>query len=481
MTATDAGERPNVLWILCDELRADALSCDAEAWPGIATPNIDRLAAEGTLFERAYAASPVCVPSRVSMLTGTLPHKTGVYGNEAKAGHYPPFAAPQTFPERFSEAGWATRTYGKSHVPDALQPWQEEDRVGFSMEEVEEGVDGATRVRTPGTRHTVGGLWTADRPYPPEALTARVLERLPELPRPFLARASFLQPHTPVVVPEPWASRYCDLRFVRPGARPDASAFERRLGEIVGGAEMSDAEFQRAAEVYHGAVAWVDEQVGRILDALDDSGLADETIVVFTADHGAHLGEDGAYGKQSFAPQSHRVPLLFRWPGRIPARERRTDLAHGVDLSRTLVGLAGVAAPPGAGGRDLFRDPAPSHLISSIGYGAAASRAFPNLGVGTAADGGGWPQRYCVRTPRFRLDLTTRLDGRPALPEERDVFLADRDRDPGERCNVAALSEYAAVVEKLTAISLDAFAGAVQPDDDAVYLGFVPPSPPPVG
>lgn len=470
--------KPNVLWILCDELRADALSCYGNARPEISTPHIDRLANEGVLFERSYTASPVCVPARTSMLTGLLPHETGVYGNEAHSAAYRLDPIPLSFPQIFADAGWNTLDFGKEHVPRGLRPWQRQNPEGFSMRDIEEGarLHGVKKLRSPGMKHTIGGTWPPDIAYPPATLTENVLEALAGSPEPFLIRASFLQPHTPVVVPDPWARRYSEVPFDAERRRSaEGSAFERRFGEIVEGSQLSDSEFRQAQAYYHGAVSWVDDQVGQLLAALDELDLAGSTIVLFTADHGAYLGENGAYGKHTFAPQSHRVPLLIRWASHIQAGSRRGDLAHGVDIARTILTLAGLSSPEEIGGRDLFNDPAPPHIVSSIGYGAQQSRAFPNLGAGTG-EHGGWPQRFCVRTPRFRLDLNTRVNGRTPSPVEQDVFLADLIKDPGERHNVASLAEYAEAAASLIGIAKAAAAKAIQPPDDRVYGGFVPPS-----
>jgi choline-sulfatase len=384
-----------------------------------------------------------------------------------------------SFPQIFADAGWSTLDFGKEHVPHDLHPWQVQNPQGFSMSEIEEGAQsrGVRKLRSPGMGHTVGATWPAEVEFPPTVLTRNVLEALAEQQDPFLIRASFLQPHTPVIVPEPWASRYAGVPFENERRRADeGSAFERRFGEVVAGAEFSDEEFREAQAYYHGAVSWVDDQVGQLLDALDELDLTRSTIVVLTSDHGAYLGENGAYGKHTFAPQSHRVPLLVRWPGQVQAGSRRSELAHGVDIPRTLLALAGISCPDDIGGRDLFDDPAPAHLISSIGYGAAQSRAFPNLGAGTGVNGG-WPQRFCIRTQRFRLDMTTRVNGRAPSAAERDVFLADLVNDPAERVNLSGRSHYAEVEADLIEVLLAAVANAIQPADDVVYRGFVPPSP----
>jgi choline-sulfatase len=464
---------------MCDELRADAISAYGNAHPEVQTPNLDRLARRGVLFESSYTASPVCVPARTSLVTGRGPDETGVWGNEAYGDEAHPIAPDLvTFTEVLASAGWSTRDFGKEHLPSALSPWQSQDPAGSDMGELVRGAQGTGGdiVRTPGMGFAVAGTWPEGKDYPPQVITQRAIAAMAESEKPFLVRASYLQPHTPVIVPEPWASRYADVDFAAAPVFVDGtSRFESRFAEVNAGHDMDPSDFQRAQVAYHGAVAWLDDQVGQLLDAVERLGLADSTVVVLTSDHGAHLGEDGSYGKHTFAPQSHRVPLVVVDPRRGVPGTRRADLAHGTDLARTVLGSCGVPAPPQIGGRDLLADPAPKMIISAIGYGAAASRAFPNRGIGTADDGAGWPQRFCVRTQRYRLDMTTRIDGRPASADQEDVFLADTLTDPAERRNVASDPRYREVRERLVDAVREHAERAFLPSDDDVYAAFAPP------
>jgi arylsulfatase A-like enzyme len=443
---------PNILWLYCDELRADALGCYPT--PGglrPRTPAVDALAAGGVLFDRCYTNSPVCVPSRTAALTGLLPERTGVYHNEAAAPGFPVPEGLLTFPEVLAAAGYATASIGKEHIPLALAPWQLDDHAGAGMRDPLDGCDEESLVRTPGMRFVVGGSHP-DEGYRPDEVARRAIAWMRAASRPFLLRASFLQPHTPVVPPRRWADRFSpgdqpghDLDPVEPGSR-----FERRFGELNGGREMPEDLLRRAQADYLALVAWVDEQVGLLLDALGDLGLAENTIVVLTSDHGAHLGEGGAFGKHTFAPQSHRVPLIVRAPGRL-APGRRDDLAQSLDLGRTLFGLAGIPAPEQFGGRDLTSEPAPTHVLSTIGYGGPEARAFPNRDEGTWYGGRGWPRRSCIRTVRHRLDATVRIDGATAGPDDEDVFLADSLTDPLELRNLADDPAHAQVRDALLA------------------------------
>ncbi|GAB3616147.1 sulfatase [Okibacterium endophyticum] len=442
--------KPNVLWIMADELRADALSCYGNAHRGISTPHIDALAASGVLFERAYTSSPVCVPARHAMLSGQSPLASGVLNNE---GYVPEgFVAPEMFPETFAAAGWRTANYGKEHLPGGRSPWQHDDHTGSGMPELlaQALAHDADIRRSPGIGHVFSAVLPAGAALVSERITESVSTALAQADGPFVLRASFVQPHKPMVVPEPWASRYDDVDFTVPRSpHHSGNEFEREWGRLTRGAELSDEDLQVSFRRYHACVAWLDDQVGRIVEALDGAGLRESTIVVLSTDHGASLGEYGIMAKHTFAPESHRVPLIISYPGVLPHGQRRGDLVLSEDLAVTLTGLAALGRPEGATGRDLFRDDAPGVVLSAIGYGESSSRAFPNRDEGAWDDGRGWPQRVCARTVRYRLDLTARRAGENA-PEEPDLFLADSLIDPPERTNFAGDPRYADVERELT-------------------------------
>ncbi|WP_368498189.1 sulfatase-like hydrolase/transferase [Herbiconiux sp. A18JL235] len=462
--------RPNVLWIMADELRADALSCYGNAHPEVRTPNMDALAASGVLFERAFASSPVCVPARQAMLSGVSPLISGVVNNE---GYTPAgFEPPEMFPEIFAAAGWSTASYGKEHLPGGRSPWQLDDHTGSGMPELlaVARAHGVPMRRSPGIGHVYDAVLPAGAATGSEVITESVITALAASESPFLLRASYVQPHKPMVVPEPWASRYEGVEFDVP-RDPDAAQneFEREWGRLTRGAELSDDELQLSFQRYHGCVAWLDDQVGRILEALDLAGLRESTIVVLGTDHGASLGEHGILAKHTFAPESHRVPLIISWPGTLPAGQRRGDLAVSEDLATTVLGLAGLPRASTMTGRDLFADPAPDTVLSVIGYGEPSSRAFPNRDEGGWRDGRGWPQRVCARTVRYRFDATTRRAGEPVSVDEAGAFLADTVLDPNERVNRIHDPSYSDVAEALAETVSTAAArlpvGVVDADD----------------
>lgn len=457
----------NVVWLYCDELRADALGAYASGRFRPHTPAIDAIAARSRVFHECYTNSPVCVPSRTATLTGQPPERTGVYHNEATVTGFPLPGDVRTFPEVFAELGYRTANFGKEHIPSALSPWQTDNPEGSSMGDPFSGQNPAAcdLVTTPARSGIIAGTTPVGADYTPQAVAANTATWISTAQEPFLVRASFLQPHTPVIVPHAQSGQH-QLSDFEPHARPqpDLSRFETTFAGLSGGRDLTPHTFQLAQASYHNLVTWVDTQIATIVDALDDRDILSRTIIVLTSDHGAYLGENGAFGKHTFAPQSHRVPLLICAPGLAPGPT--TDLAESVDLARTLFGICGIDPPASFQGRDLFSDPAPEQIYSVIGFGTRWSRAFPNLQLGTYTEESGWPQRACIRTRRYRLDANVRLNGRaPLTAAEEDVFFVDRSTDPGEVHNLATAVEYRDIVQDLRGKLFDHMATARVHDD----------------
>ena len=466
-------KRPNILWIYCDELRTDALGCYGNPYAEMQTPHIDSIADNGIRFDNCFCNSPVCVASRSAILTGLYPEETGVYHNEAVWPNYQFEASqngtpPITFPSVFAQNGYTTANFGKVHVPAALRAWDHHDPDGSDMREFYQDVELAAlqAILPPNAPLVIGGIYPGDRPYPPQKATDNALAWLTkatEADRPWLARVSYLQPHTPVFPPPPYDTLYADGNFPdRPRDDCTLSRFEQRFGDVIGTRAMSAHNFFLAQAHYYGLVAWIDSQVGRLLEFLHTQGILEDTIVVFGADHGASLGECGRYQKQTFAPESHRVPRLVNWPGMIAAGQVRTDISQSMDLARTLFTLTGIDAPAQFKGRDLLNDPAPDTIYATIGYGFATSRAFPNLNVGDYVDGHGWPRRTCIRTARYRLDKNVRLDGKPVRAADEDIFLADVQADPQENVNLADAPAHREIVAHLAGLVDDHVANALE-------------------
>lgn len=476
--------RPNILWLLSDELRSSALGCYGGSWGRVWTPNIDGLAARGILFTQNFCNSPVCVPSRTSMLTGASPERTGVYFNEGAWKSFPLPVRLPTFPELFAGNGYAVASVGKSHHPHAYRPWPEDIGEGSGMHDF--GLDRDAKSLQPivprGIPSPVGGVFPADRPFPPDAVTRNAVRWLhSHAAETFLLRVSYLQPHTPVLPPAKYRSMYRAADW--PGhdlPRGDASAYEDEFANIVGGRELTQEQMQQAQADYHALVSWLDAQVGVLLGTLHLLGLAANTIVVFNSDHGASLGENGLLGKCVFAPQSQRTPFIVAWPGHLPEGDRQDRLSQNLDLARTLCDLATIPPLPSFEGSSAFSPDAPEKIFATIGTGAAGARASVAANRGSWRNGKGWPRRACVRTAGFRLDMNVRQDGAPVAPAEEDVFLADYQADPAEARNLAGDLAFGDVARELRAALLDHCADSIEPSHIPAFSpdeapDFLPP------
>lgn len=463
---------PNIVWIYCDELRTDALGCYGHPTITPQTPHIDNLAENGVLFAENFCNAPVCVPSRVATLTARYPEETGVYHNEGAWDGYAMPTKVTTFPEVLAAHGYTTANFGKWHVPPEMNRWDVCDANGAAMGDLLDivGRDHPSLLQPRGVPTYLGGAFPDDVPYPHGALTDNALAWMAKADRPFLARLSFLEPHTPVFPPPPFDTLYdpADFRDTLTPAE-GTSAFEAHFAAAIDSENFTPRQIQQAQAYYYGLVAWVDSQVSRVLDFLNDSELMEETILVFGADHGASMGEGACWAKHIYAPQVHRVPRLIQCAGTLPRGVRRDDIAESLDLARTLFGLCGIEPPETFRGRDLFADPAPEAVYATLGFGERHSRAFPNLGAGVYDEATGWPRRACVRTADFRLDKNVRVNGRTPTREEADPALYNRREDPLERHNVADDPAYATIRAELEQ-KLDAHVAApVESEMDDVY------------
>lgn len=357
-----AETRPNVLFIVSDDLNC-FLGCYGD---GLAkTPNIDRLAARGVRFERAYCAFPLCGPSRNSFLTGLYPNATGILGNAQIFRQSIP--AQVSMPQAFRLAGYFAARIGKLYhynVPSSVGTNGHDDPGSWELEINPAGCDRLEeepRIFSLEPGHFGGTLsWYAspkgDREHTDGIMAddaAWVLERCArDRSRPFLLAVGFFRPHTPYVAPkDPYFGLYPDAEMPLVAGvaedqedMPKAALGSRKVEQDA----MTDDQRRQAQQAYRASISFLDAQVGRVLDALAKTGLAGNTIVVFTSDHGYHMGEHGLYQKMSLFEESARVPLLISAPGRCQAGSVARAPVSQVDLFPTLAALCGVEAPKGS-------------------------------------------------------------------------------------------------------------------------------------
>jgi len=435
VSGTRAGEdkpaRPrNVLLIAVDDLNLH-LGCYGH--PLVKSPSIDRLAKRGVRFEHAYCQFPVCNPSRSSLLTSLRPETTGVLDNRVPLLTRKPDA--MTMPRWFREHGYVTASVGKIFHGTAKfsdpRAWDVELRP-----------KGTPAGRGGEGRNLTGGVvtWCSWRAAEgtdddqADGLVAKEAARLLGEKRegPLFLAVGFHKPHDPFIAPKKYFDLYPLDRLVLPTVPDDATA---HLRHSIGSGwkqdfdKFTDRERREFMRAYYAGASFMDAQLGRVLDALDRSGLADDTVVLFFSDHGYQLGTHGWWNKNTLYDESCRAPLIVATPGMPKAVQGRACSAfvEFIDFFPTLVELCGLPAPPGIQGRSfapLLWRPQGTHRDSAytvVKRGEILGRS--------------------VRTERWRY---TEWDfGRQGAE------LYDHRADPGEYRNLAESAENADTVKRL--------------------------------
>jgi len=427
-----ADQRPNVLFIISDDLN-NSLGCYGH--PMVKSPNIDRLAARGVRFERAYCQFPLCGPSRNSMLTGLYPNSTGILSNSQIFRQTIP--AHQSLSHAFRLKGYFAARIGKLYhynVPKSVGTNGHDDPGSWELELNPAGCDRLLEEPDifslrPGSFGGTLSWYASPRSdlFHTDGMLASdaewVLERCArDKDRPFFLAVGFYRPHTPYVAPKEYFKGYPKKQMpLVEGVEEDqkdlpaqALGSHKREHEL-----LTDDLRQQAIQAYFASVTFMDAQVGRVLNTLDRLGLADNTIVVFTSDHGYHLGEHGLWQKMSLFEESARVPLIIAAPGMTKKGGVSKTPVGLIDLYPTLTELCNVERPDNLQGQDLapiLKDPSLAGrgwALSQVRRGSQKKRTFG----------------FTLRTPRWRY--TEWDEGRQGHE------LYDHENDPLERNNLA--------------------------------------------
>jgi len=356
--------RPNILLIFTDQQRHDTIGALGNRV--IQTPAMDSLCREGVAFTSAYTPSPVCVAARCSLLLGQWAHQTGCDSNN-------PMPQDQTsLMDLLQDAGYQTHGTGKMHfVPDSEKLWGFDGR-DYS-EECTTQDSFAAHLREHGYDHIVDPQGVRSEYYylpQPSQLPARlhnstwVADRslnflqTRDRDRPFFLWSSFIKPHPPFESPVPWNRLYKPMEMPLPhlptGYEELLTFWNREQNRYKWrdqGTDMNLLRTMRAA--YYAAISFVDSNAGRLLAYLRETGELDDTLVLWTADHGEMLGDYGSYGKRTMLDAAHCIPLLARYPKAFGAGERCDRLASLVDVMPTCLELAGLPVPQSAVGENL--------------------------------------------------------------------------------------------------------------------------------
>ena len=341
----------NILVVMADQLTALALGCHGNAV--VKSPNIDRLASEGVLFESAYSSSPLCTPARYAFMTGQNISSCGGYDNAA----YMPATMP-TFAHYLRLMGYRTCLSGKMHFvgPDQLHGF--EDRVTTDIypadfgwipdwnrpdERIDLWYHNMSSVKQAGVVAITNQL-AYDDEVGAQAMRVLYDHARGEDERPLCLVTSFIHPHDPYAARQKYWDLYDKVDIPLPGVSrpPLQDAHNQRLEKVIAldAVDVSDAEIVNARRAYYANVSYIDEWLGRLRATLDECGMADNTTIIFTSDHGDMLGEFGLWYKMSFREWSCRIPMILHQPGRFESRRVDAPVAH-VDVLPTLLDLAG--------------------------------------------------------------------------------------------------------------------------------------------
>lgn len=442
-------KKPNILFIAVDDLRPE-LNCYGKT--GIKSPNIDKLASEGSLFQNHFVSVPTCGASRSSLLTGLRPRKIGDLSNDAAANNIsgkPEIDVPETFIHLLKKNNYYTVGIGKiSHYPDGhVYPylgtpkdaplelphsWNEmlfdNGKWGTGHNAFFGYADGTNRNTLKGQVKPYEAADVADEGYP-DGLTAQLavkkLHDLKQQDKPFFLAVGFFKPHLPFNAPKKYWDMYDESKIAvspNPNLPQNASKASLQnsgefnsylLGEEKASLEqpVSDAYARKLRHGYFASVSYVDAQIGKVLQALEAEGLGENTIIVLWGDHGWHLGDLRVWGKHTCFDVSLRSPLIIKHPN-MQKGIKFKEIVSSVDIYPTLMDFCGVQIPQKVDGRSL------KPLLNK------ASKNEKNVAYSYYNKG------ITMRNDRFRLTQYFRN-------EQPTIELYDLKKDPYETTNLA--------------------------------------------
>ncbi len=483
-------DRPNILFVMADDLN-DFIGVMNNS-TGVKTPNIDRLAANATIFMNAHSNAPVCSPSRASLFSGILPHRSGQYAF-TNWRQNPVLKDSRTIMEQLSRAGYFSAGAGKLIHHQWPKAWDDYairpdyTPLAYDGEETTGHPDGpapynneigpldSTFIRLSKVPHVkpsidapgYQGWWyggfqkpfryesESDRdPLPDEMYAEWAADKILEwdregLDKPFLMTVGFIRPHTPLVAPDRFFDMYPEEQIVLPDmpeGDEDDTWFERlhepgkskgktHYETLMESFDSKDAALRRYYQAYLASISFMDEQLGVVLDALDDSRFKDNTIVIFTSDHGYNLGEKENLFKNNLWERSTKVPLIIFDPRR-PVQQRVHEAVSLIDLYPTLTELAGADNNNGKGENSLGIDG--NSLVSLMqGNDSSDRHALTVVAHGTEGD----TTNFALRTLNWRYVRYS--NGKEELYDHRV--------DPDEFTNLADRRESRTMKKRLKA------------------------------
>jgi uncharacterized sulfatase len=434
--------RPNVLFIMADDL-SNALGTYGH--PIVKTPNLDRLAARGVRFDRAYNQFPLCSPSRVSLMTGLRPDTTRIYELQTDFRTILPDAV--TLPQMFKRNGYLSARVGKIYHygnPGQIGTSGLDDPQSWDVFVNPRGIDkdeetkltNLTPKRGLGSALAYYASPASDEEHTDGKVAAETIALVEKSKdRPFFIAAGFYRPHCPFIAPAKYFDMYPMDRIPSPSPAYSADA----VANVPPPAfftnppnwDVSERGQRESIRAYYASINFLDANVGRLLDALDRLNLTDNTVIVFISDHGYHLGGRGQWMKQSLFEDSARAPLIIAGPGVTAKGRGSSRIVEFLDVYPTLADLTKLTPPSGLHGRSLtplLKDPSTAWNHPAL---TQVRRGMPpNTFMG-----------YSIRTEPWRYTEWDNGNRGTELYNEKD--------DPGELRNLAADPKHATVVAEM--------------------------------
>ncbi|HEV2274191.1 MAG TPA: sulfatase [Acidobacteriaceae bacterium] len=436
---SNSSKQPNVLWITGEGVPQHALSCYGSRL--IHTPNIDRIANEGMRFENSFTTNALCSPARATLLTGKYNHLNGMIANPGESAEIVPHfeASQETLPKILKRHGYQTGTVGKWHLP--ANPGE----VGFDYFVYKEGAGGPYYdpngyLQNP----SLGSTVIEKRSYPgyeTDNVTDLVIQGIQQFDKPFFMMVQYFNAHRPFDPPHQYEHLYDAIRIPEPATFWDdysmraspAKEARMRIADMMDFHPPQDlTDRQRQQWNYHqfmahflGTLRAQDDNIGRLFDFLDKAGLAENTIIIYTTDHGFFLGDHGWFDKRFMYEQALKVPWMIRHPGRIKAGSVTTEWTANIDNAPTVLDLLGIPIPEEMQGKSLvpvFQGQTPPDRPRSMYY--------HYYGFGAPH----WVlPHYGIRTDRYKLISYYTIN-------EWELF--DLEKDPDEMENLFVWGGY---------------------------------------
>jgi choline-sulfatase len=434
-------KKPNILVIMSDEHNAGVMGCDGNDI--IQTPNLDGLADRGVVFESCYCNSPLCVPSRLSFTSGKYASRVGAWSNRC----WLPSAEYPSLPRIMNDAGYESFLCGKMHYDRTRRYGFTEIGVNVNTNnksgggkrrrandlEPKPGISGRFKRFRPGDK---SGILTRDRKV--TAATIEFLENRKASDKPFFLFAGYVAPHFPLIVPEEYWEQYKGKVPMPRIPEGHLESLPRNYKHLRIGFNVEDAPddiVRKGRELYYGLTQWLDEEIGKVLKTLADSEVADNTVVIYTTDHGENMGEHGLWWKNCMYEHAARVPLIVSRPKKWTGGQRRTEACSLVDVVQTIAQLGGADVPADWNGDSMVKwldEPKTKWKDMAVSEYYAH-----NIASGFAM----------IRMGRFKYVYHTPPDQDHAA--ERELY--DLAADPGEFNNLANDSEHKARIERMHA------------------------------